>query len=181
MEQLITAIASAVAGGALTLIGVYISNSAAAKRYEMQLRHEAQERRQDILRTRGEELHAAISAWLKRIFVRHARFYSVALGNITYKQARAQEGEDSTVHDIGRMELLIDVYFPSARGPYDAYVRERDSAEEIRLAFHRRWGAYDDRLVQAEEFVSQYEKVQAVMQEAGEALQKSIVDCIRNI
>lgn len=94
-STLITTVASAVIGSGLTLVGVYSSNRAAAKRYDVQLRHDAEQRGQDLLRTRGEELHAATSAWLKRITIRQMRFYSVLLGNITYKQAQAQEIEDS--------------------------------------------------------------------------------------
>jgi len=186
MEQqyitLITAVSSAVTGSGLTLVGVYFTNRAAAKRYDAQLKHEAEQRKQDLLRARGEELHAATSAWLKRIFTRHARFYSVILGNITYKQAQAEEVEDSkVVHDVGRIELLIDVYCPLAREPYNAFVTERDKAEDVRLAFRKRWGSYEDRLVMGEELVPQYEKVHAAMQETGDALQKSIVVCLRSI
>jgi hypothetical protein len=179
---LITTVVTALTGGCLTLFGVYISNRAAAKRYEVQLRHEAEQRKQDLLRLRGEELHAATSAWLKRIFVRHLRFYSAALGNITYKQAQAQEVEDSkAIHDLARIELLIDAYFPSARKPYDSYVTERDRAEEIRLALHSTWGQYDGQPVKAEDFLPKYEKVHAALQESGEAFQKSIVACIRSL
>jgi hypothetical protein len=53
---------------------------------------------------------------MKRTFIRYMRFHSVLLGNVTYKQAQAQEVDDlKTIHDVARMELLIDVYFPLAR------------------------------------------------------------------
>ena len=122
------------------------------------------------------------SVWLKRIFVRHLRFYSVMLGNHSYKQALAEEVEDSrTVHDVNRIELLIDVYFPPAREFYDTYLNERNKAENIRLAFCERWGSYTYKLVKAEEFADQYHKVHGTMQEAADALQNSIVSCIRRI
>ena len=141
----LTTISGAVVGGGLAILGSYFNNRAAAKRYAAQLQAEKEQREQGLLRTRGEELHTAISAWTKRLDVRFMRFYSAMLGHISYDQAQQQEAQDTiAVHDVAH--IVIDVYFPAVRKPYDAFSERRDAVEEVRLEFRKL--AHDARAVQ---------------------------------
>ncbi len=168
-------------GGVLTLLGSHFNNRAAAKRYEVQLRAEKEQRDQDRLRARGEELHTAISAWTKRIDIRFMRYFAAMLGSISYDQAQQQELEDSlSVHDVAHMQFLIDVYFPVARKFYDAFVEQRDAVEEIRLEF-RKSLADPNRATKNAGLVERYELASKLMQEKRRELVDSIVASLRAI
>ena len=176
----LTTISGAVVGGGLAILGSYFNNRAAAKRYAAQLQAEKEQREQGLLRTRGEELHTAISAWTKRLDVRFLRFYSAMLGNISYDQAQQQEAQDTiTVHDVAHMEFLIDVYFPAVRKPYDAFSEQRDAVEEVRLEFRKL--AHDARAVKNADLLERYEAASKLMQEKRSELRDSIVASIRAI
>jgi len=176
----LTTISGAVVGGGLAILGSYFNNRAAAKRYAAQLQAEKEQREEDLLRTRGEELHTAISAWTKRLDVRFLRFFSAMLGNISYDQAQQQEADDTnTVHDVAHMEFLIDVYFPAVRKPYDAFSERRDAVEEVRLEFRKL--AHDARAVKNAGLVERYEAASKLMQEKRGELADSIVASIRAI
>ena len=135
---LITALSSAIVGGAIALLGGYFNNRAAMMRYEIQLKHETEQRKQELLRARGEELYTITSAWLKRLGSYHLRILSVMTRMITYDQANEMEiAEGKAVYDFDRIALLIDAYFPEVRGAYQAMLAENEKAHEIRLAFKR--------------------------------------------
>jgi len=176
---LITALSSALVGGAIALLGSYFNNRAALKRYEIQLKHETEQRRQELLRARGEELYTITSAWLKRLANYHLRILQVMHRIITYDQANEMEiAEGKAGYDFDRIALLIDAYFPEVRDAYQALLAENEKAHEIRLNFKRDYQRLGDR-VDHGRFVAEYEKAHTAMEEAGEALQKRSVACIR--
>jgi len=102
-------------------------------RYEIQLKHETEQRRQELLRARGEELYTITSAWLKRLGGYHWRILQVMHRIITYDQANEMEiAEGKARYDFDRIALLIDAYFPEVRGAYQAMLAENEKAHEIR-------------------------------------------------
>jgi hypothetical protein len=102
-------------------------------RYEIQLKHETEQRRQELLRARGEELYTITSAWLKRLGSYHWRILQVMHRIITYDQANEMEiAEGKARYDFDRIALLIDAYFPEVRGAYQAMLAENEKAHEIR-------------------------------------------------
>ena len=128
---------------------------------------------------RAPELHATAAAWMKRIDVRYMHFYSVMLGNISYDQAQAMEVEQSkTVHDVARIELLIDVYFPQTRKCYDLYTACRDAVEEVRLAFKKTFP--NGNLVKNAQFLERFEAAGKFMEDANEVLRIAMVGALRH-
>src|ERR1019366_6406764 len=135
---LIAALSSVLVGSLLTLLSSHFTNRSAEKRLQKQLQHEADQRQQELLRTRGEELYTLTSTWLKMIATHHIRKTYVMLGNITYDQALDLEvKDDKHLLDFERIGLLVDVYFPSARSAYDAVLAVRDERNEIEMTFDR--------------------------------------------
>jgi hypothetical protein len=176
---LITALSSATVGGAIALLASYFNNRAAMKRYEIQLKHETEQRRQELLRARGEELYTITSAWLKRLHSYHLRILQVMYRTITYDQANEMEvAEGKAGYDFDRIALLIDAYFPEVRSAYEAMLAENEKAHEIRLIFKRDDQKHGDR-VGSGKFVAAYEKAHTAMDQAAEALQKRTTECIR--
>lgn len=176
---LITALTSAFVGGAIALLGGYFNNRATARRYEIQLKHEMEQRRQELLRARGEELYTITSAWLKRLGSYHLRILQVMHRTITYDQANELEiKEGKAQYDFDRIALLIDVYFPEVRSAYEAMLAENEKTHGIRLAFKHDYQKFGDR-TDSGKFLAVYEKAHMTMDEAGEALKKRTAECLR--
>lgn len=174
----LTTLSGAAVGGGLAILGSYFNNRAAAQRYDVQLRNEKEQREQALLRQLGEELHAATAAWMKRVDLRYMHFYSMMVGNISYDQAQAMEVDQSkTVHDVARIELLIDVYFPQIRKCYDLYAAHRDAVEEVRLEFKKTYP--NGNVVKDAQFLEKFEAAGKLMQDASAVLRLAIVGALR--
>ena len=144
MEQqyitVVTTLLSVLVGGGFTSLVSFLTNRSTEKRHQRQLQHDANERKQELLRTRGEELYTVTSAWLKLMAAHHLRMVSVMLSNITYDQALDMElAERKPIFDFERIELLVDTYFPSVRDSYHAVLVEREKVNEIQSAFKREY------------------------------------------
>ena len=118
---LATALTSAAIGGALALIGVWLTNRSSTARLELQLEHEADQRKAQIFRERGEELYVLTEQWLDGLTGYYLAKRSVMQGRLTYNQSldlEIADGKENPVN-FSRVELLINVYFPSVRGSFD--------------------------------------------------------------
>src|SRR5947199_72180 len=62
----LTALASAVVGGAVALLAVFLTNRSNTARLVLQLDHESRQRKADLLRDRGEELYELTDKWLRK-------------------------------------------------------------------------------------------------------------------
>jgi hypothetical protein len=115
---------SAALGGSLALLGVYLTN-----------RRSEQARYADTLRARGEELYSLNAKFLKGLGSYYLRRMSVVYGSITYNEMLDLEIEDlkRNTHDLSRVEMLVNVYFPEARPAYDRLIEARDVLNEIAL------------------------------------------------
>lgn len=140
---------------------------------------EAGQSKSDLLRTRGEELYSLINAWLNGLFGHCLRRNLVMQGKLTYNQCLDMDiAQGNPSHDFSRIELLIDLDFPSARNLYDKLLVERTNLNKIEAAFKRSYEEGDD---EGDKFLPPYLRAQQSIENLGELLQKHILDRIRSI
>lgn len=178
---LITALTSVALGSALTLLGAHFTNRSAEKRLERQLQHEATQRKQELLRARGEELYTITSEWLKVIGTYQLRSMAVLHGNITYNQALDQQIADGKPsYNFDRIEMLMDTYFPTAKPAYKALLAERDNFNELHFAFKHKYKQVGAS-ASDKQTVCSHEKSVKMMENLGNALKDEIVQSLRSI
>ena len=131
----------------------------------------------DPLRARGEELYSLINAWLSGLYGHYLRRNAVMQGKLTYNQCLDMDiAQGKAPFDFSRIELLIDLDFPSARDLYDKLIVERTNLNKIEAAFKRSYEEGD-----GEKFPPLYVRTQQSIENLGELLQKHILDRIRSI
>src|ERR1700761_7460688 len=153
---LISSLVTGVIGITGALGGVYLNN-----------RHQSVQGRQDVLRQRGEELYSVVVDWLDGLFGSYMRRNLVMQGKITYNECLDQDIEwgkkRKTPPVTQRLEMLVDVYFPSTRPAYDEVLRCRSELNDIELAFKRRYGiGHTD----GSSFLKRYVEAQERLEEA---------------
>jgi len=140
---------------------------------------EAEQPKPDILRVRGEELYALINAWLSGLAGHYLRRSLVMQGKLSYNQCLDMDiAQGKTAYDFSRIELLIDLDFPSARDLYDKLIVERTNLNKIEAAFKR---SYEEGDLRGEELLPLYVRTQHSIEKLGELLQKHILKTIRSI
>lgn len=176
-NQIIIALTSGFIGGAAAIIGVYFTNRSNEARLKKQLEYEEHRRKADLLRERGEELYLLTDKWMHAMAGYQLRRYSVILGKLTYNQCNDLEikaGQDKS-YNFGRIEMLIDVYFPLARKEYDEVISSRNALNEV-LAEHR--GAYTQGDIDGRRFINPFLKCQQNIDATGERLKVKIIEYI---
>jgi hypothetical protein len=121
----VTTLLATMLGGALAMMGTLF-----------QQKRETRHRKELLLRERGEELYGATVRWLNGLASFALRRSACMQGKLTYNQILDMDIEAGKGgSDYDRIELLIDVYFPSARSAYDAVVQEREKLNAIEAPF----------------------------------------------
>jgi hypothetical protein len=168
---LISSLVSGAIGVTGALGGVYLNN-----------RHQSVQRRRDLLRQRGEELYGVVVEWLDGFFGHYMRRNLVMQGKITYNECIDQDvewGKNKTTPPVTlRLEMLIDVYFPSARPAYEEILRRRSELNAIELTFKRR---YEVGQTDGSAFLEPYVDAQERLEEAREVLLKRVLEEMREI
>lgn len=134
-----TAILTAIVTASATLIGVLIAQKGGIKRLQLSLDHERNTKKNDLLRERIEELYFLSSQYATHLFSHYLPYLSVMNNHLTYNQALDQTIEQGKKlkYDFNRIEMIIDLYFPIIREPYEGLLQQRDRANEI-LASHKK-------------------------------------------
>jgi hypothetical protein len=175
---MLTALSSGVVVGAVTLFGVFLTNRSNTARLKMQLENESQQRRAELLRGRGEELYELTDKWLKSLGGYYLRRTFVMQGKLTYNQCfelDIKEGEKESFN-FGRIEMLIDVYFPTTRSAYDKIIEGRTALNKVGTA-HKR--AYEGGDIDGSPFLTPYVQCQHAIEQAGETFKMQVLECIR--
>lgn len=160
---------STILGGGLALLGVYLTS-----------RSDTEKRRKEMLRGRGEELYVLNEKWLNGLCGYFLRRSSVMQGKLTYDQAlelEIAEGRRNT-HDFSRIEMLIDVYFPSTRPAYDRVIAGRDTLNDI-ASQHKR--AYETGDLDGGHFHKPFLQAMQDIDKAGKSLKEAIIKDLRSI
>jgi hypothetical protein len=177
---LITALASAAVGGAVALVGVYFTNRGNTARLNAQLDHEVRRRREELLRTRGEELYELIDKWLHGLFGHYLSKAFVMQGKLTYDQALdldLKNGKSSS-GNFGRIEMLIDVYFPTLRQQYNLVISHREATNKHVIA-HKL--SYEKGQVDGTKFLQPFNTDQLALENAAEKLKAMIIEQVRAV
>ncbi len=136
----------------------------------------------ELLRQRGEELYSNVFEWLDGLFFFSIRRCGVMRGQMTYAECIEQDiewGKNKTsTPTMLRLEMLIDVYFPSTRGEYDEILRLRSKLNQIEAEFKR---GYENGHVDGRAFLEPYLDIQKGIEVVGTKLQKHVIEEIRKI
>ncbi len=177
---LITTLSSAAVGGSVALIGVYLTNKGNAARLNAQLVHQSNSERAELLRARGEELYELIDKWLNSLFVYYMVKASVMQGKLSYNQGldiELKNGEESR-GNFGRIQMLIDVYFPTSREHYDRVVSLREAANR-HVLLHKR--AYERGETDGTVFLKAFTTDQLSLEAAAEKLKEAVIVQVRAV
>jgi hypothetical protein len=179
-DQLITVLLGAAIGGMLALVGVFVSNRSSETRLKFQTEHDSRQKKRDLLLERGEELYVLTDKWLNYLFGHSLNILSVMQGKLTYNQCldlEIEAGKNISMN-FARIQLLIDIYFPSSRKAYDTILEERDKINTIE-ASHKR--AYKKGDIDGISFLRDYLEIQNSLEKAGAVFKNQLIECIRTI
>lgn len=118
-----------------TLTGIFITNQANNERLRLQLKHEQNEKQNELIRSKLEELYVLFKKWDASISQVYLTRTSVMAGKLDYRSAleiNKDVGEKSTV-DFSRLEMLIDLYFPKLKSDYIKVIEVRGVVNKIML------------------------------------------------
>jgi hypothetical protein len=172
MTALITAIA--------TLLGVYLTNKGNTHRFFRQLEHERESNRRKLMRDKLEELYVLSEKYINSLGCHYLPYLDVMMGELTYNQALDMtiRQRDTNSVDFHRLEMLIDLYFPENKAPYDLLLNARDRANEI-MTEHKR--QYKTGNMDGSRFVEPFLKVQDEITRAAKALREHIVSEVAKV
>lgn len=177
---IVTTLASAVAGGALALIGVTLTNRSNERRHTRELEARDSATRGERLRARAEELYELVDTWLMGLAGYYLRRTSVMQAKMTYNECLDLDIEEGrrTPSNFGRIEMLIDVYFPETRAAYDSVIEARTAMNEI-VTLHKH--TYERGETDGHQFVDAFVQKQIAIEERGRILLSQIKEAIRGL
>jgi hypothetical protein len=119
--------------GAVALLGVLLSNGSTYRRLKLENQISEHRNRLEIKRARGEELYGLIHNWINIIGSRYLSLMRVMKEEYSYNDHLGLElkRHEKIKFDFGRIEMLIDVYFPEVRKFYDDAVESRTKINKI--------------------------------------------------
>ena len=179
---IITPLLSVLLGSLLTLLATYLSNRSNDRRTKMQMSFEAANRKTEVLRERGEELYLLAQRWLHGFVGRYLNLRSVMKGDMTYNQFLdghiLNQKELAAKFELGRMELLIDAYFPQTKLAYIGVGITRDEIAKIENSHKNQ---YRSGAIDGSGYLATWDDAHNQFEEAGTRFKQSILDSIKEI
>jgi len=175
---MLTALSSAFLGGGVALLGVFLTNRSNTDRLRIQLEHESQQKKADLLRSRGEELYELSEKWLNMFAAYYLRRSFVMQGKLTYNQCLdmdIEEGNKASGNFV-RIVMLVDVYFPATRTAHEEITKAREELNKIEITFKR---AYESGDTDGGQFLAPYVRCQKTIEQAGENFKLLVLENIR--
>ena len=171
---------TALVGSGSTLLAVHLTNRSSTNRLNLQLDNEAKKRTADVRRDRGEELYTAVERWMNALSGNYIALATVMQGKITYNDyldlVVKKEGSERT-YEPGRIELLVDVYFPSVRCAYDVIITARAELNKVAQA-HK--SAYSSGALDGTRFIGPYVRAQKAVEKAHQDFRRVLIEQIRS-
>ena len=137
ISQIEAALLAAALTATVTLLAVHLANRGNLSRLTLQLQHEVESRRKELYQKKLEELYVLASVYGKSLASHYFPYLTAMEGRISYNEAL-----DMTVdkladlgHDFDRLEMLVNVYFPSIEEVFVRLLECRSRANEIVGAF----------------------------------------------
>jgi hypothetical protein len=175
---LITTLTSAGVGGAVALVSVYLTNKGNTVRQDAQLAHQAKIGHAELLRDRGEELYELIDTWLNGLFGSYMIKASIMQGKLTYNEGLDIELKNGKANsgNYGRIQMLIDVYFPAVREQCDRVLSLREATNK-HVILHKR--AYERGETDGTAFLKAFTTDQLSLEAAAEKLKEAVIEQVR--
>jgi hypothetical protein len=169
------ALFGALLSASIAFVGVYLTHRGNTNRLLLQLYHERDLRSEELLRDKLEELYLLLDKWLEALSLHFLPYFKVMQGRITYNDVldlTIREGQNRD-HDFARLEVLVDLYFPSLRPSYNDITAARDQANDV-LAEHKR--EYLRGQTMATEYIKPLNDALAHLDGSGEQMKHRIVE-----
>ncbi len=179
---LLTALSSAIVGGAVAIFGVMLSNRGSERLLRLQIQSQEQQSEAQRLRAKGEELYEFSSAWLTSLAGYYLRRNLVMKGRLSYRELseldRKAEKEEKLVEKFSRIEMLTDVYFPAARDSYDEVIQARTDLNKIAIAHER---AHNQGQTEGSSYLEAFLERQVKVEKAGDRFLGLLREQIREV
>jgi hypothetical protein len=129
---------------------------------------------------KGEELYALISQWSQSLLANCLPFLMVMRGRITMSDALDINSKNPLPagFQFERIEMLIDVYFPSARYHYEKCIAARTALNRVYANFDQ---AARNSSLGMEAHIDPYVSAQNDFNSASSQLKKSVRDELRSL
>jgi hypothetical protein len=176
---LVTLATASITGG-VALIGVYLTNRATAQRtHEVRL-YEAKEQERTELLSKAEELYELTDKWVSGFSHHFLSLVPVMRGQYdynTYLDSVIEYGKSQESRFI-RVEMLIAIYFPNLRQPYQKVLSQREEFNKIVGAYKE---AYKRGEMNGERYIEPFTQVALALDSEGETLKIAIAETARKI
>lgn len=175
----LVALLSAVLGAAVALVAAILTNRANARAAGEARAHELAIRRQELNRSRGEELYTLLQTWMNGLWGYFFIKSNIMSGKLTYNEGLDLEiqGNKESKGQHVRIEMLIDVYFPELRASYDVLIKHREEAHDIVHVHRERYRVGE---TDGSRFLPALQEKQKQMGEAASELNNQILVRLRD-
>ncbi len=128
-------------GSSLTILGVFLTNRSNNERLKIQLRHEKNTRRQELIRERAEELYVESKKYLNALGAYFLPYKKAMKGELTFNQALDLTIDNGSKKDYDhhRITMIIDMYFPELEKPFNEIMVIRDHLIRIKNEYKEQY------------------------------------------
>lgn len=116
-----------------TLISVWVTNRSNDKRLHIQFEHERKVKKEEMLRTRLEELYVESNKYLNALGCYYLPYQTAMRGEITFNQALDITISSGSKRDYEphRVTMLIGMYFPEVKSEFNEIMNIRSELNMI--------------------------------------------------
>ena len=130
---LIGVFVGAIIAGVISIITVWLTSRANIRHLRVQLAHEKDTKKDTLKREKLEELYILVDKWLTAIFTFYLPLAPVMQGTYDYKEFMkiSTDINNRLNVDFTRLEMIIDIYWPSLKPSYEELIKARDELSRI--------------------------------------------------
>jgi hypothetical protein len=145
--QALIAFIGVLVGSLFTILGTWITNRANLKRLEIQLKHEKETNKENLMRDRLEELYILSDKYFNTLVSHQIPLRMVMKGEMSFKDAldlHIEWGKENKF-DYKRVNMIIEMYFNELEEPYKEVLKIRDDLNDISEGYKEQYknGDYD--------------------------------------
>ncbi|MGE7085664.1 YtxH domain-containing protein [Achromobacter insuavis] len=132
---LISTLIGAAVGGTVAMLTARMTNRSNAAREKERYAAEQTKHRTDLIRSRAEELYVLFEKWEADLKVYQFSQFSWICGKISRAEALDVASKHMpTDRNTGRMEMLVQAYFPEVSPAYASFLASRDMVNSVMAA-----------------------------------------------
>lgn len=163
-----------------SFLAVWATNHGNNRRTLMQHENELAKERMNLTRERGEEIYQHADEWQRNVGANSLIWLGAMGGSYTASQALDMEIKRNSgiSYDFGRLEMLVDVYFPTTRDSLSVALNECHICSEIISHFKKanRMGLHEE-----EDFPARLRSRVQKFERAYGVFRSAIVDQLRRV